>query len=482
MLRKLGRGGMADVYAARHLTLGRDVAIKVLRSEFAGDRDYVERFRREARAAARLNDPSIVQVYDVGSADEFHYIAQELIDGENLREYLARVGTISPREAIDVLLAVGAALESAAEVGITHRDIKPENLMRSSKGVIKVADFGLARLGPESGQANADLTKVGLTLGTPRYMSPEQVQGLSVDVRSDLYSLGVSLYHMLAGRPPFEADDPLALAVMHLHETPPPLDRARGADDLPEWLIAVVSRLLRKSPSDRFQSPTELLEAVRAEASVASGPGLGPVGTAAATVRLQRASDQLRSNNRRKWLRRAAIVVGILGWTALATAAALRTPARNVEETLIPTRVPRAEMVEEQYLIALTRNDLAGWTAVGDYFPPEENATNTDFFQKAQLQLARWHIDQQQLPLARDQLQRLLAQPRLSKLHRAIALVRLCEAAEGSPGLQQEARGKLAQAFAALKVDNPSAVELFRLVVPDDQLIKWGLTDVNTTD
>ncbi len=483
VLRKLGRGGMADVYAARHLTLGRDVAIKVLRSDFARDTDYVERFRREARAAANLNDPSIVQVYDVGSVDHLHFIAQELIDGENLREYIGRVGSISPDEAVDVLLAVGTALETACERGITHRDIKPENLMRSSKGVIKVADFGLARLGPESGQGGSELTKVGLTLGTPRYMSPEQVQGRPVDVRSDLYSLGVSLYHLLAGRPPFEADDPIALAVMHLHETPPPIDRVRGADDLPEWLIAVVSKLMQKSPDDRFRSPAELLEAVRAEAALTAGPGLGPIGSAAATVRLQRVSDHLRATRRRRWVRRSALLLAVAGWAAIATAAAMRLPAPSVDEQLVSNRVPQAETVEEQYLIALTRNDPSAWNAVSKYFPPDDNATNTDYHHKAMLQLARWYLHEEQWRQARDHLRSLLAEPKLSKLHRAIALIRLCEAADaaGDTRLEKDARDRLTQAFNALKTENPAALELFRFVVPEQERVRWGLVDVNTT-
>ena len=138
---------MADVYAARHLSLGRDVAIKVLRSDYAKDKDYISRFRREARAAAKLNHSSIVQVYDVGSVDQTHFIAQELIKGQNLKEVLTTRGPLSADEASEVLIAVGTALEAAAEVGITHRDIKPENLMRSARGDIKVADFGLAPAG-----------------------------------------------------------------------------------------------------------------------------------------------------------------------------------------------------------------------------------------------------------------------------------------------------------------------------------------------
>ncbi len=149
VMRKLGRGGMADVYAARQISLGRDVALKVLRSEHAGDKDYVERFRREARAAAKLNHPNIVQVFEVGNVDSQHYIAQELVEGENLRERLDRYGAIDAELAIEVLIGVASALKVATEAGITHRDIKPENIMQSSSGIIKVADFGLARFGAD---------------------------------------------------------------------------------------------------------------------------------------------------------------------------------------------------------------------------------------------------------------------------------------------------------------------------------------------
>ena len=151
LLRKLGRGGMADVYAARQLSLGREVALKVLRPDFARDNDYIHRFRREARAAAKLNHPNIVQVYEVGNVESVHYIAQELIDGENLRQLLDRRGVIGTEDAIEVLVGVTAALEVASEAGITHRDIKPENVMRNVRGIIKVADFGLAFTWPDPG-------------------------------------------------------------------------------------------------------------------------------------------------------------------------------------------------------------------------------------------------------------------------------------------------------------------------------------------
>ena len=267
ILSRLGRGGMADVYAARDMNLERDVAIKVLRPDLARDRDYITRFRREAKAAAKLNHSNIVQIYEVGENASRHYIAQELISGQNLKEYLDRNGAIAPDQAIEILFGVASALDAAAVEGITHRDIKPENVMWSKAGEVKVADFGLARLGNDADGSRADLTQAGLTLGTPRYMSPEQVQGRPVDPRSDLYSLGVMMYHLLAGRPPFEADDPLALAFAHVNETPKPLDRVRGNKEVPEWMIAIVAKLLRKDPLERFQSPGELLDTLTGDDS-----------------------------------------------------------------------------------------------------------------------------------------------------------------------------------------------------------------------
>ena len=372
LLRKLGRGGMADVYAARHLKLARDVAIKVLRSDLARDQDYLSRFRREARAAAKLNHPNIVQVYDVGDVDSHHFIAQELIDGQNLREHLSSAGSLSADEAVDVLLAVGSALESAAELGITHRDIKPENIMRSSRGTIKVADFGLARMMSDVDSSRANLTQAGLTLGTPRYMSPEQVQGKNVDARSDLYSLGVSMYHLLTGRPPFEADDPIALAVSHVNDTPTPLDRARGKGDLPEWLIAVVTRLMSKSPDDRFQTPSDLLHAVRGQASIANFTGHGG-GTAGATIRLQRASDSIAPRTKRTVAACGAAL--LLGTAAAGVGYWLvhRTPPVTVRGMLRPQEVSKADTVQQQYLLAITPRRSPG---LGSHCPsPSADAT-----------------------------------------------------------------------------------------------------------
>ncbi len=480
VLRKLGRGGMADVYVARQLSLGRDVALKVLKAEYARDKDYVERFRREARAAAKLNHPNIVQVYDVGSIESKHYMAQELVDGENLREILSRQGTLDAESAMEVLIGVASALEVASEAGITHRDIKPENIMRSSRGIVKVADFGLARLGADSGASRADLTQAGLTLGTPRYMSPEQVQGRVADVRSDLYSLGVTMYHLLAGRPPFEADDPLALAVLHLHETPMPLDRARGRNDsgknpdLPEWLIAVVGRLMNKLPQDRFQSPGELLNAIRNEAAGSNLGGFGTVGTAAATIRLQRVTDEARQARRRRRWRLAAAVLLPLVCVAATTAAALQRPVKSVGALLRPDEVAEAETVQEQFLIAMSRGDEAGWLAVINYFPKQENATNAAYHAKAMLQLASMFAAEAQWKDADRVLAALQDDPTADRLHVAIALARRCFVLDqlDSGRLATETRRKLTSLYQDLKKDNPRAAQMFDRIIPEDERLR----------
>jgi serine/threonine protein kinase len=201
VLHRLGRGGMSDVYLAFHEKLRRHVALKVLRSSLTPSPEHRERFLREAQAAAGLIHPNIVQVFDVGSLGQTDFIVQEYIAGCNLSTYLKRRGPLPSEEAVSILMQAAAALTRSARQGIVHRDIKPENILLTADGEAKVADFGLAR----GGEQENNLTEIGVTLGTPLYMSPEQIQGLAVDTRSDLYSLGVTAFHMLAGRPPFEA-------------------------------------------------------------------------------------------------------------------------------------------------------------------------------------------------------------------------------------------------------------------------------------
>lgn len=485
VLRKLGRGGMADVYAARQLSLGREVALKVLRQDFARDTDYIHRFRREARAAANLNHPNIVQVHEVGNVDSVHYIAQELIDGENLRQTLDRNGVIGPEEAIEILVGVASALEVAAEAGITHRDIKPENVMRNVRGIIKVADFGLARIGTDVDATQSNLTQVGLTLGTPRYMSPEQVQGKSVDSRSDLYSLGVTAYHLLAGRPPFEAEDSLPLALMHLHDTPVPLDRNRarydshGDPDLPEWLIAVVSRLMNKLPQDRFQSPTELLDAIRNETSVSGNHGGLGVGTAAATIRLQRATDRSRKRIQKRSLEVAAAVVLPIIVAASVWWFAERRPRKSVNDLLSPEVVAQAASVDQQYIMAMYRNDEAAWRSVMEFFPMSENATNAAYHAKASLQLSRLFIRDGRFAEARTLLDSLLQEPSVDQVYQALALAQLCQVLDKLKLADQFARTRreFQTMYSELGTNNPEAERLIDQTLEANMRLSLGIDD-----
>jgi len=260
LLRLLGRGAMADVYLAEQQSLGRHVAVKILRPRTVAQPGAVQRFTQEARAAAALVHGNIVQIHEVACIDGTHLLAEEYVAGPTLRAWLDRRGTLDGRQALSVLGQVGAALERAAGQGIVHRDIKPENLLVAPTGEVKVADFGLARVLTDG--VGSDLTQDGTTLGTPLYMSPEQAEGKAVDTRSDLYSLGATLYHLLAGTPPFTGATPIAVAMAHVTQPCPPLAERRG--DLPADVVAIVTRLLAKDPQDRFATPAELLGAVAA--------------------------------------------------------------------------------------------------------------------------------------------------------------------------------------------------------------------------
>ncbi len=266
----LGSGAMADVYLGLQTSLGRKVAVKVLREPRHGHREAsIERFMQEARAAASLVHGNIVQIYEVGCVDDIHFIAEEYVAGPTLKQWLHERGPLSPPQAVSVLEQVGAALERAWRQKIVHRDIKPENLLVTPTGEVKVADFGLARI-TLAGEG-LDLTHEGTTLGTPLYMSPEQVEGRELDSRSDLYSLGATLYHLIAGRPPFESGTPLSVAVAHVRETPRPLRQLRP--EFPEVLTDLIDRLLAKNPDERLADPAALLEALHVTEAVAGGAG-----------------------------------------------------------------------------------------------------------------------------------------------------------------------------------------------------------------
>ena len=256
-LRRLGRGAMAKVYLAEQSPLKRWVAVKILRPELADDQTYVRRFEREAQAAARLVHANIVQIHEVGHIDGMHFIVQEYVQGQNLRDWLARNGPPLLQPALSIMRQIAAALGKAAEQGVIHRDIKPENIMITSAGEVKVADFGLARVIRENEAKATSLTQIGITMGTPLYMSPEQVEGKVLDHRSDLYSFGVLCYHLLTGKPPFVGDTALAVAVQHVKKQPKALEQQRP--DLPPALCRVVHQMLAKDPDQRWHSCGELL-------------------------------------------------------------------------------------------------------------------------------------------------------------------------------------------------------------------------------
>jgi eukaryotic-like serine/threonine-protein kinase len=269
---ELGRGGMARVYRGTDGVLGRPVAVKVLSPQYAQDANFVTRFRREAQAAARLNHPNLVQVYDTGSDDGVHYIVMEYVEAKTLADYLAGGGRIMPDRAVELAEAVCDALGVAHAQGVIHRDVKPANIMVTRDGQVKVTDFGIARV-----TTNETVEQTAAVLGTASYLSPEQAQGGAIDQRSDLYSLGCVLYEMLTGQPPFTADSPVAVASKHVLEQP--IAPSRLNHDVAPGLDAIVMKALAKNPDNRYQNAAEMkedLERVRRGLPVLATPLLPP--------------------------------------------------------------------------------------------------------------------------------------------------------------------------------------------------------------
>jgi len=257
--RKLGQGGMGAVYLAHHPGLNKAIAIKVLPGDLANNPEFRERFIREARLAARLEHPNVVQVHDVGYEMGVHYIAMQFIEGKSLDAILKERKKLAVGEALSTTKRVAAALAAAAKLGIVHRDIKPHNILISKDGVVKVADFGLAK----DEDANRSISEPGTVMGTPYYMSPEQAKGLNVDHRSDLYSLGATLYHMLTGKRLFDGGSPVAI-VMKQASDEEPVPARQLESSIPAPVDSFLTKLLQKDPANRYQTADDAIRALDA--------------------------------------------------------------------------------------------------------------------------------------------------------------------------------------------------------------------------
>lgn len=255
LLDKLGEGGMAEVWRARDVALGRIVALKVLRPQYSNDPDFVARFRREAQAAANLTHPNIINVFDIGQAGGRHYIVMEYIDGQSLKELIRDQAPLPVDRALDLAAQVAEAVSHAHRASIIHRDLKPQNILLTSDGRVKVTDFGIARA-----MSAASVTDTGIVLGTAHYLAPEQAAGESTTPASDVYALGVVLYEMLTDRTPFDADNSVGVAMKHLKETPTPVQQLNPR--VPASVAAIVNRAMAKDPTQRYEDAGTLAGAL----------------------------------------------------------------------------------------------------------------------------------------------------------------------------------------------------------------------------
>jgi len=367
ILRRLGKGGMGQVYLAEQSSLKRKVALKLLRADLAADLNALKRFKAEAEAVARATHANIVQVYAIGETDGLHYMALEYVEGKNLREYLEKKGTPEVLVALSIMRQVAAALQRASELGIIHRDIKPENILLTKKGEVKVADFGLSRVFADD-QQPLNLTKSGVTMGTPLYMSPEQVEGKPVDPRTDIYSFGITSYHLLAGRPPFRGQTAYEVAFQHVQDQPESLAALRP--DLPAELCAVVHKMMAKKPEERYQTCREIVrDVVRLRDLLVGVTGaqtgtlfsLGPAPSEPLGLVATQVMPQIR---RSRWPMRLLGLAGIaLALTAGIVYGWLLAPhaesARPAPELAEPNRAQQSQKEWEETLVKLAKQRYA---------------------------------------------------------------------------------------------------------------------------
>lgn len=294
---KVGGGGMAEVYLARDITKGQIVALKILREQYTQGADYIERFKREAESAMKLQHENICEVMDFGNEGQTYFMVMEFIEGKTLTSHIEQTGPLPLAEAIDYITQAVKALDRAYKSGIiAHRDIKSQNLMITPTGQVKIMDFGIAK-----SRDFATMTTTGSFIGTPEYMSPEQAQGLKVDGRTDFYSLGVVFYEMLAGEVPFESDTPWGVLNMHITKEPFPLNNLRK--DVPQDVIDVIGHMMAKNPDDRYQNCAEMVSAL----STLSAKFGGSKQVAARAKKIPRSNPRIKRN-----IAKVAIIIGAI--------------------------------------------------------------------------------------------------------------------------------------------------------------------------
>jgi serine/threonine-protein kinase len=361
IIRRIGSGGMADVYEAEDTQLGRRIALKLLHRRFAEDAEFVERFRREASSAAGLNHPNVVQVFDRGQWDGTYYIAMELLEGRNLKQIVREHGALEPALAVDIVLQILKAARFAHRRGIVHRDIKPHNVIVDDEGRAKVTDFGIARAGA------SDMTETGSIMGTAQYLSPEQAQGQPVDARSDLYSIGIVLYELLTATVPFDADSAVTIALKHVSEPPIPASQRNPA--VPPALDAVVLRSLQKETADRYQDADQFIAAL--ESAMA--------GTYVETV-YEDPVAELEEEDRANWRTIAIVALVLLALAALAIGLyAVLTPEQKEVPNVVGKRSSNAaQQLQaagfEVDIIPIQSDDVAEDRVAGQRPGPGEKA------------------------------------------------------------------------------------------------------------
>ena len=371
IIRQIGSGATADVFLAEQRSLGRRVALKILKKDLASDEIHLRRFLREAKAIAALNHPSLIQIYQIDCYDGYWFIAQEYVQGETLQQEIQRSGTLPIPKVVDSLWQIATAFETITGLGIVHRDIKPENILLGQNSAVKVTDFGLAHVKmPATDSSHLALTEIGMTLGTPLYMSPEQAQGHQLDHRSDIYSLGITCWHALAGKPPFMGETALSVALQHVNNPPPSLLKQRP--DIPSALAAIVERMIAKKPEDRFQTFFSILQELQTKGMIPDSALLirksGLTNLTAHQI-LQRALERRRTHlGRIISIILLLGIIGILGWSS---GYGYRTWINPPFTGIAMQEIPRKPTVEEQWIYACFINTPDAWQAVIDYFPEE---------------------------------------------------------------------------------------------------------------